>query len=196
MKGHIRHRHCSRRHGRRFPPAVPVAAAVSLMFLLAAGCSDGTGTAERTDLPPLSREEVSGEVLWQRITEGSDYHNYRYWPGHEGRNPGQAPHGPYHEIFINHHIFSALPIDDRTVPHGGIIVKENYTGEEVLNSLTVMAKVEGFAPDSGNWFWAKYGPDGEIQAQGTPGPCITCHAGMRDNDYVIVRPLDKALPEE
>jgi hypothetical protein len=163
--------------------------------LLLPGCSERGTERRASELPPLGAEEISGEVLWERIKQESSYPEYPYWPGHEGMQPGQAPHGPYHRIFINPRLHTALPIEERRVPHGGIIVKENYTGEQNLNSLTVMAKVEGYAPDKGNWFWAKYSPEGDIQAQGTPPPCISCHAGMRDNDYIIVHPLDAPVDE-
>jgi hypothetical protein len=162
-------------------------------LLLTAGCGNGK-EAERTDLPALGAEEIDGELLWRRITEQTDYENYPFWPDHRGMQPGQAPHGPYHRIFINSTLYSALPAPDKTAPNGAIIVKENYTGDKSLNSLTVMAKIKGYAPGAADWFWAKYSPKGDIQAQGTPPPCISCHAGMRDNDYIIVHPLDK--PQE
>jgi len=168
------------------------------VLLLLAGCSgegDQARQVQDTDLPPLGPEEISGEALWERFTEETDYRNYPFWPEHAGMQPGQAPHGPYHRIFINPTLRSALPAEDRSLPDGSLIVKENYTSDEQLNSLTVMAKVEGYAPESGNWFWAKYSPKGSIQSQGTPPPCISCHAGKQDNDYVIVRPLDKPVEE-
>lgn len=141
---------------------------------------------------PLSASQISGDVLWDRITEEADYTNYEFWPGHEGLMPGQAPHGAYHKVYINALLLNALPIENRTAPDGSIIVKENYSPDQTMAAVTVMAKVEGYNPEHGDWFWAKYSPQGEVQAEGKPDGCISCHAGMKSNDYVIIQPLDKA----
>jgi len=164
-------------------------------LILFSACGGGGGAEPAEELDPLSEEEINGKRLWTRISEEHDYRDYSYWPGHEGLQPGQAPHGPYHKVFVNPTLYNALPVEDKTVPDGGIIVKENYSADEQLASLTVMSKVEGYNPEAGNWFWAKYGPDGEIQAEGTPNGCISCHAGMKQNDYVIIRPLDMSVSE-
>lgn len=140
---------------------------------------------------PLDSETASGELLWKSIAVQTDYTDYLFWPGHEGLQPGQAPHGSFHKVYINKTLEDGLPAGDRTAPYGSIIVKENYSRSEQLTGITVMAKVEGYHPEHGDWFWAKYGPDGRIDAEGKVGGCITCHEGMRDNDYVIIHPLDK-----
>jgi len=169
---------------------IRVGTALLVTLLLFTGCGAGEDSKRAEELDPLNEEEISGGRLWTRIQEENDYRNYSYWPGHEGLQPGQAPHGPYHKVFINPTLSHALPIEEKEVPEGGIIVKENYSADEQLKSLTVMAKVDGYNSEGGNWFWAKYGPEGEIQAEGTPNGCTSCHSGMRQNDYVIIRPLD------
>jgi len=145
---------------------------------------------EEAKLTPLSSSEISGERLWERISVDSEYTDYSFWPDHEGINPGQAPHGVNHRIFINRDLKEALPIDNRIAPFGTIIVKENMNIDLKVVKITVMAKVDGFNSDGGNWFWAAYSPEGEVQAEGTPKGCVSCHVGMKNNDYVIVRPLD------
>lgn len=165
----------------------------SLFMTLLGACSQG---GEEVVLEPLETDEISGDRLWQRITEESDYRNYGFWPGHEGLQPGQAPHGQYHKIYINKPLRSALPIEDKIAPNGSIIVKENISASEELTGYTVMAKVEGFNAEAGDWFWAKYAIDGTVQAQGAVGSCITCHAGQKSNDYIIVQPLDRAAVPE
>ncbi len=146
---------------------------------------------EEKEVSPLSASEISGKVLWTRIAEETDYTNYEFWPGHEGLKPGQAPHGAYHKVYINAALLDALPVENRTAPEGSIIVKGNYSPDQTLAAVTVMAKVEGYNPEHGDWFWAKYSPQGEVQAEGKPGGCISCHEGMKNNDYVIIQPLDK-----
>ncbi len=145
---------------------------------------------EEVDYGPLTKENISGESLWKRITEETDYTNYDFYPNHKGLLPGQAPHGVLHKVYINNTLSDALPIEERTAPFGTIIVKENYTADETLAAYTLMAKVDGYNPEHGDWFWAKYSSKGVVQAEGTPDGCISCHAGMKQNDYIIIHPLD------
>lgn len=146
--------------------------------------------SEEVQLPPLTKEKIKGASLWNRISSESNYSSYSYWPGHEDINPGQAPHGVYHRIFVNKKLIDALPIESKIAPEGTIIVKENMNRDKVIQKLTVMAKVEGYNPEGGDWFWAAYSPDGEVLAEGTPKGCVSCHQGMKGNDYIIVRALD------
>jgi len=142
---------------------------------------------------PLVSTSISGSVLWNRITVDTDYESYSFWPGHEGNQPGQSPHGAYHKIYINKVLFEALPVKNKISPIGTIIVKENLSSAKVLDSITVMAKVKGYNPEAGDWFWAKYSPEGKVLAEGSPKGCISCHEGMSANDYIIVRGLDTEL---
>jgi len=163
----------------------------ALLVLFAAGCAK----EKEPILPPLTGQEISGERLWKRITVDSDWDTYAHWPGQEGLIPGQSPHGKFHEVYINASLASALPIASRTAPNGSIIVKENFTADKKLSNVTVMAKVTGYNPEYGDWFWAKYDPQGKVAAEGKVKECYECHAGVKDNDYVILWQLDAPLPE-
>ncbi len=110
---------------------------------------------------------------------------------------GTDPHGMMLET-----IYTDASINDHT---GNLIIKRNYgpegvTADEVLGSpqdhlgsVTIMfRRSEDFAPDSGNWFWAKYLPDGSLDQspEGTPlagmaQGCISCHASADGGDYVF-----------
>lgn len=94
---------------------------------------------------------------------------------------------------------------------GVVIVKKNYGGPEVsktkvannpgkyLKTVTVMFKrKEGYDPDNKNWFWVKYGAEGEILknsagkslagrvAKGVKDKgCIACHVTAPGSDYVF-----------
>ncbi len=142
---------------------------------------------------PLTKEEISAERVWQRVTEEYDYKQFPEWPGHEGIQPGQAPHGRLHQIYINPILYNALPAEDKIVPYGSIIFKENLNIDEERVAITVMVKVDGFDPEHNDWYWIKYTKDGEAVAEGKVDGCISCHEGVKDNDYVIIRPLDKDL---
>ena len=148
---------------------------------------------QETVRQPLDRDGISGARLWERIAEESPYLTYAYWPGHEGMRPGQSPHGRFHKVYVNRPLLEGLPAVSRQAPVGSIIVKENYSAESVFRNVTVMAKVAGYDPEHGDWFWAAFGADGEVLAEGKPGGCIGCHMGAADNDYVIIRPLDKPI---
>ena len=143
--------------------------------------------------PAFSADEISAEAVWERISVDYSYQDYACWPGHDGIRPGQAPHGALHRIFINKTLLEALPATDSVAPYGSIIEKDNLNASRDLEAITVMVKVKDFNPEAGDWFWAKYGADGSVQAEGKPGGCIGCHEGLRDNDYVIVQMLDKPL---
>ena len=67
--------------------------------------------------------------------------------------------------------------------------KENYTADKKLAALTVMYKVKGYNPQAGDWFWAKYLPDGKIAAEGRVDACIQCHSMAKANDYIMIAPL-------
>lgn len=160
---------------------------VLILFLTVISCRND----EEPVLSPLTAVEITGERLWQRLTEESDYKVYRQWTGHEGMRPGQSPHGALHEVFANRDIYDALPVDGAEVPYGSIIVKENYRSTKELDKLTVMAKVEGYSPDTNDWFWSVFSPTGEVLAEGSPAGCLSCHGGLVSNDYIIIKNIDE-----
>jgi hypothetical protein len=162
---------------------------VILLVLLLASCEK----AEK-DYPNLTAAEINGARLWQRITVETNYDDYPEWPGFEGMQIGQSPHGRYHEIYINPVLRNALPIKEKIAPDGSIIVKENYDADKNNVGYTVMAKVQGYNPAVDDWFWAMFDPNGKVMMEGKPDYCIKCHSGMKPNDYVIVRPLDRPGP--
>ncbi len=114
---------------------------------------------------------------------------------------GVEPHGKMLETF-----YSSASIDGHD---GALIVKRNFgpegvTADQVLSdpgkhlgAVTVMfRREEGYDPDNGNWFWAKYLPDGSLDknpngmrlagrvAKGADAGCIACHSGA-GGDYLF-----------
>ena len=75
------------------------------------------------------------------------------------------------------------------MPPGSFIVKENYTADRVFDLVTLMYKVDGYDPDSNDWFWAKIKADGTIDAEGQVSGCQGCHRQGADNDYVLTGDL-------
>lgn len=158
-----------------------------ILILLFSSC---TQKKQEPDVSPLLKSEISGESLWARISEEADYKSYSFFTDHEGEQQGQAPHGPFHRIYVNKTLLGALPIANGVVPDGSIIVKDNLSAAKEMTGITVMAKIEGYDAENSDWFWAMYSPEGEVRAAGKLDGCIGCHEGMKDNDYVIVKRLN------
>ena len=103
--------------------------------------------------------------------------------------------------------YTKATIDGHT---GTLVIKRNFgpegvTEEQVLgtpgehlSAVTIMfRREEGYAPESENWFWAKYGPEGELEqtSEGTPiagkaKGCISCHDGADGGDYLYTTDAD------
>lgn len=121
--------------------------------------------------------------IWSHITETKPYTEWDGWPDHEGMQPGNSPHGVLHRVYVSPQAVSA---EAAPVPYGSMVVKENYDAGQTLQALTVMFKVKDFNPDYGDWYWIKYSPEGEVQASGKPGTCVSCHSVVSDNDYIFL----------
>jgi len=121
--------------------------------------------------------------LWQYITKVSPYTEWSFWPDHQGMQPGRAPHGPLHKVYVNDR---ALNSGKPPVQYGAIQVKENYSKSRELKAITVMYKVLGYNPKDGDWFWVKYTPEGKTGPFGKPKGCIGCHGTRANNDFILV----------
>lgn len=132
---------------------------------------------------------TDGEAFWTYITEINPYTKWKMWPGREGMYPGRSPHGAVLMLYVNDKAYDAIQ-QHRDMPSGAIIVKENYDeNKETLLAVTPMYKVEGYNPDAGDWFWAKYGTGNsakpEVQAAGKVEGCINCHTTVLQQDYLF-----------
>lgn len=148
---------------------------VGILFI--AACLGGSVMAF-ADMP-----DPDPQALWNYITKVSPYRNWSFWPDHQGMQPGRAPHGPLHKVYVNDR---ALHSVKPPVQNGSIIVKENYNKAKELVAITVMYKAPGYNPGVGDWFWVKYTPDGKAKPFGKPKGCISCHGTKANNDFIIV----------
>jgi hypothetical protein len=131
-------------------------------------------------LPP-----PDGEALWSYITESNPYLGWGYWPGYTGIYPGQSPHGAYLKLYANSIALKAAR-EGKPMPDGAILVKENYgKDKETLMAVTPMYKVQGYNPDGGDWFWAKFGPNGKVMTAGKVESCIRCHKAGKAGDFIF-----------
>ena len=123
------------------------------------------------------------DALWKYITEISPYKDWGFWDDHDGMQPGSAPHGPFHKVYVNDVLLKAASVP---VPYGSIQVKESYNNDKEFVAITVMYKVKGFNPSAGDWYWVKYSLDGKGGPAGKIQGCIGCHAVKAKNDYILV----------
>ncbi|MEM9456014.1 MAG: cytochrome P460 family protein [Myxococcota bacterium] len=160
------------------------------------GMADGSSSSDGGGPPFGGQEDVDlANELWMTIGGATqDYANWAQITGLEGVVDSAAPHADYAEIYIN----DVAEADD-TFPDGSILVKENVTDEmgENIDAVTIMVRRDGYEPSAGDWFWAKYLPDGtlDMNANGVPLAgrvglggdmgCIPCHSGAMDDDFVF-----------
>ncbi|MBW2148153.1 MAG: cytochrome P460 family protein [Deltaproteobacteria bacterium] len=133
------------------------------------------------NMPPTDPEK-----FWTYITETNSYKGWGFWPGHVGIYPGKSPHGAYLKLYANSIALKAAREGKSTMPEGAILVKENYgKDKKTLMAVTPMYRVKGYNPEAGDWFWAKYGPDGKVMAAGKPKGCVNCHKAVKSNDWIF-----------
>jgi hypothetical protein len=127
------------------------------------------------------------ESLWNALSQSRYAVNWHYIPGKPaGFYKGTEPHGAVLRTFVNNIAYDAIVSKAGGYPDGAIIVKENYAPDsKQLGAITVMKKTKGFEPKNGDWFWAKYAPDGSVQASGKVGGCIGCHAQKKASDWIF-----------
>ena len=122
--------------------------------------------------------------LNEYITRNDPYKAWGMWPGKGKLYKGTEPHGALLTTFINNTASHSIN-NKKGLADGSIIVKENYTADKRFIALSVMYKIDGYNPGGGEWFWAKYSPDGKVEASGKVKLCIDCHSKQKDNDYLF-----------
>ena len=136
------------------------------------GCENDEGKSE---------DEKTAEDIWQEIQGYSNWGQALDWSGVKASLDGT--HGNFVQIWLNQ---EALPsFEDSTsanLPYGSISVKEGYSSSDgtSINTITVMKKIEGFDPDHGDWFWASFDPNGDVNKAGSISSCYNCHASGTD----------------
>lgn len=133
------------------------------------------------------------ERLWSYLVQ-QKYTNWAPVPGKsDDYAEGQSPHGAFVKMYLNRKAAG----NAKSLPSGSVIVKENYgPDKKTLMAVTVMYKSKGYNPDGGDWYWAKYNPNGTIakmppdkgsmKIAGRAKGCIMCHtSGAEGNDLAF-----------
>jgi len=196
---------------RRYVRQMQWAASILILVILVAcesnsrydsedAASAGGSSAEKM-APPFgsSNDLKKARALWKQI--GGDRNGYAYrdawkpFPGNDGWQDGTSPHGRFLRLYAN----SPAVDEPDVLPAGSIVIKENFKEKDLdkVAIITVMKKIDGYAPDHGDWFWVKYEPDGDVMknekgmslagrvAKGTSQGCIACHGNAGGGDYVF-----------
>ena len=121
--------------------------------------------------------------------------------------PGTDPHGMMLETF-----YTKASVDGHD---GALVIKRNYGPEGVsenevlsdpkthLGAVTIMfQREEGYDPDTNNWFYAKYLPDGTLDqnpagmslaglvGKDADAGCIACHQSASGDDFLFTTDAD------
>jgi hypothetical protein len=135
-------------------------------------------------------DEELAEELWQSIDGFMSWNEPAGWEGIVPSSDGT--HGPYVQIWIDDLTLNALDSGSE-IPDGAKLVKCGYSDAEgnpvsdsLGHSLTAMWKIDGYDPDHGDWFWARFdGTTGEVATfAGQESACYSCHSADPDSDWV------------
>ena len=163
--------------------AVCSALALSCLFSLAPDSSAQSGTRVG--------KQAHYDLLWSWAKKV----DYTRWKGVDGETPefqkGESPHGALIKTYVS--LKAAQDLKD--LPNGSVIVKENYSPDKKLMAITIMHRSKGYDPKHGNWYYAKYMPNGKIARTppemknmpiaGKFMKCIECHGGADGNDFAF-----------
>lgn len=108
-----------------------------------------------------------------------------------GFRESDRPHGAFVKTYMNR----IAAGNSEELPHGSVVIKENFSPEKKLMAVTLMHRSKGYNPDANDWYWIKYNPDGTTAMMDTPKGqmkiagkakgCIECHSGADGDDYAF-----------
>ena len=126
-------------------------------------------------------DQSDGAALWKEM---GNYRSWGHFQGHAGMEKGKSPHGKYIMTYIN----DSTAAQPDSPPPGSIVVKENFSSEDPgsLGALTVMKRIEGYDPDNGDWFWARFEPSGKLTHSGKVSMCADCHFDAGGDDFLFL----------
>lgn len=131
--------------------------------------------------------------FWKYLNrDNTGYENWTSFPGKNGMIPaGDSPHGAFVKLYANR----TAALQDKRLPHGAIIVAENYDQDkESLQSIMVMYRVKNYDPPNNDWYWIQYEPDGTVARDDSRPPrpiagrvesCIRCHSQAGGGDGIF-----------
>ena len=178
-------------------------ALVAALLLSLGGCTSGEQQAAESEIDTIGGRladamgrplpDTTASSLWIYLERVSYGDAWALWPGMGELYGGSEPHGLLLTTYVNSAAHEAADAHAGEMPRGAIVVKEAHLPTHELDNITVMYKVEGYAPEHGNWFFAKYLPDGTVEAEGRVETCRECH--MEGPDYIRTAGFGAAADE-
>ncbi len=171
-------------------PLLTMSALAAAVLLIASSIPTRDATAQSgTRSQPPTQKESFDQRLWKYLQSVC----YDQWSpaGDNGDfRESSAPHGALVKTYMNR----VAAGNASNLPNGSMIIKENYSPDKKLMAITLMYKSKGFNPAAGDWYWAKFMPDGTVAQMDTPKGkmalsgkakgCIDCHADA-DGDFAF-----------
>ncbi len=131
--------------------------------------------------------EPRAAAVWEHMQKEEYQKNWKLMPGTEAQQRGSQPHGSLVTTYVNPTALEAIQQQRKLLPTGSVVVKENYMPDRTLAAVTVMYKVEGYNPDSNDWYWLQRLANGTVAAEGRVSGCQNCHRAVADKDYLYLR---------
>lgn len=128
--------------------------------------------------------DTTDAAFWEYL-QAADYRSWSRWPGKGELYAGTEPHGMLLTTYVNDLARDALTNGSMTMPAGAVVVKENYMPDSTLAAVTAMHKITGYDPAHGNWYWAKWDPNGVAEVAGRAEMCAACHGANAGADYLM-----------
>ena len=139
--------------------------------------------------PPTQKESFE-QRLWKYL-ESVCYDQWSPAGDNGDFRESSAPHGALVKTYMNR----VAAGNASNLPAGSMIIKENFSPEKKLMAITLMYKSKGYNPEAGDWYWAKFMPNGKVAQMETPKGkmslagkakgCIDCHADAGGNDFAF-----------
>jgi Cytochrome P460 len=173
-------------------------AAVIVVPLLAIGIvtvvfAQGSGSSRATPTPPKQPTvDEFATSLWQFINR--EKAPYLKWPSTAAASVDEieSPHGASGKTYFN----DVAAAGWKQPPQGALLVRENLAADgKKVQSVSVMYRVKGTAPNTNDWYWLEFQPNGKIAKTtaeegnkpiaGQVASCIECHRKATGNDFVF-----------
>ncbi len=150
----------------------------------------GSSTQQGSATKQAADQRSFEQKMWNYIKAA----RYEQWApaGDDGDfRESDRPHGAFVKTYMNR----IAAGNTAQLPHGSIIIKENFSPDKKLAAITLMHRAKGYNPDGNDWYWIKYKPDGttammespmgKMAIAGKAKGCIECHSGADGDDYVF-----------
>lgn len=139
-----------------------------------------------------SDEELAAD-LWTAIDGYDSWAQADAWTGVQ---PHAGSHGGASHVQMWFNDVADGAYGD-TIPDGGISVKETYdSADGAALKIFVMEKIDGYDDANGDWFYARYSPDGTVDTAGADASsCAACHNGASEGDRLLSVTTDPPAEE-